>query len=76
MATSWDKLAESRVGVGVTRGGGRGANFPGTEPAMLPVPAGRSAAAGTAEAGSELPAPASAIPISLHLTNGVFIFFL
>lgn len=57
-------------------GGGQGANVAVTEPATLPPPAGWSAAVGTAEAGCELPAPASAIRISLHLTNGVFIFFL
>lgn len=76
MGTSWDKLAGSRVGVRSCSGGDQGANVPITELAMLPQPAGRSAAVGTAEAGCELFAPASAIRVNIHLTNGVFIFFL
>lgn len=55
---------------GWEQGGCQGANVPITGWLCCPE------AVGAARAGCELPTPAPAIGISLHLTNGVFIFFL
>lgn len=63
VTSSCDKLAGSRVGV-------REPMSPSRSWLCLPE------AVGTARAGCELPSPAPAIGVSLHLTNGVFIFFL